>query len=183
MSYFKNFYNYLSEYRKILYLIIIVTAFFLETPDFINATASKLQSTGKEFVIPWVIITIFLIPSTLSGQYIIYLLNIKNIDGISDEKRKQLNNFINLKFVHVKLSITLYIILANFIIGLFLFYTNNISNLSTTLMAVSACSILSTIDLIFVLQDIKDIHDERSEIIEEIEQDKRSAARIDKVNQ
>jgi hypothetical protein len=177
----KSYIGVLANYRKGVYLLLVVCASGLIwlnwLPEIFITTADRLYESDKEFVIPWMIVTIFLIPSSMSTQYITLLFNFKEVEGLSDDQQDNINCFVQAKFSHVRFSLLMYLIIANAIVGMFVFYTNTPDQIVRTLTVVGLASIISMLDMFFLLNDMKALHEHKTEIADELEQKKRQAQR------
>jgi MFS family permease len=142
----------------------------------------RLIPQDVQIAVPWVIVSLFLLPFTLCIQLVLKLWELKEQDDISREERRRLNSIIDGKTRQFFIAIIYYVLSAVIVVVLFIFLANDTELFKMAIKITCALLGISIFSVYLILLEMKEISYFKAKIVERARSKEKQKSALKRLN-
>jgi MFS family permease len=142
----------------------------------------QLVPSNVSIVVPWAIVSLFVIPFTLCVQLILKLWDLKELDDISREERRRLKSIIDGKTRQFFIAIIYYVSSAVIVVTLYVFLANDVELFRMAIKVTGILLSISMFSIYLILLEMKELSDFKAKLIEREISKKRQKLALKRLN-
>ncbi|MDI1277609.1 hypothetical protein [Methylobacter sp.] len=142
----------------------------------------RLIPSNVSIVVPWAIVSLFVIPFTLCVQLILKLWDLKELDDISREERRRLKSIIDGKTRQFFIAIIYYVSSAVIVVTLYVFLANDVELFRIAIKVTGVLLGISMFSIYLILLEMKELSDFKAKLIERAISKKRQKSALKRLN-
>jgi hypothetical protein len=142
----------------------------------------RLIPKGAQIAVPWVIVSLFLLPFTLCVQLVLKLWELKEQDDISRDERRRLNSLIKGKTRQLFIAIIYYVLSAVIVVALFVFIPNDVELFKVAIKITGILLGVSMFSIYLILLEMEEIADFKAKIVERARSKEKQKSALKRLN-
>ncbi len=143
---------------------------------------SRFIPSNTGTVVPWVVISLFILPLTLCVQLILKLWDLKEQDDISGEERRRLKSIITGKTRQFFIAIVYYVSSSIIVVILFVFFIHDDELFKMAIKITGVLLGISMFSIYLILLEMNEISDFKAKLTERERLKKRQKSALKRLN-
>lgn len=142
----------------------------------------NLIPSNYKITVPWVLVSLFLLPLTFCIQLLLKLWELREQDDISREERRRLKPLINGKTRQFFIAIIYYVLSAVIVVAFFFFTENNVELFRTVIKIAGGLLGISLFSIFLIFSEMNEISSFKADLKERVASKKRQKAALKRLN-